>query len=920
MGLYRREPLRDYSVDGDVVSCAFWFFLPKIQNFFSFQQQKRSLFSKNMVSISLISDFGGLTGGDCVATCLATVTFTNGGLPPPPPSESIPPSLLLLMISTPLNSINQLRPILENLTDVLISVPCTHVSIVTYNDSSYLLLPPTIKSAEAINEMLADAEKLKWGRGVDLCEGFDLAASTILSWRESLSASPPLGAKNPHSIIVNVLLSPPSLSHTDPLLIVDYLENVLTKCRCDVNIVNVGIGAGFQVELFEQIRGGFYKYFPAGVDGATENSVNVADGSGLADRYWFELSSTIGDIARNGAGMGENVKVRLRTSQNVKVISLQECHRFGSHDSVGGSAGNNEGDSYVNNIIDGDNDDIYHSHELKRFRPFEERELLFSLNVFDGSRDVGGVWVGGEVTCDIVKNNAVIGTKTLRLNSPSPYAGCRIQIVISMEHCMKIAEIDVARCLLGRIVKRIESSRREVGDGDATERANFDKLMERAQIMGMRLSYKRRKEVLLKNMEKVTAKVTTKGEGGGDEKLGAMVNEMSVGNAEGETIGGVYKLLREIGRGSYGVIYEAETSSGVGEAGVGTKKVAIKQIKGIFDNDYTARMTWREIRLLYHLRGHKSVIEIEKVICEGGDDHLTYRSVFVAMNLMESDLQKVISSSEKLSNRHIRHFLYQLLLGVHRLHSSGIIHRDLKPGNLLVNSECDVKIADLGMARGIVPGGRVGSEGEDRDGKRVVGALMTEYVVTRWYRAPEILYSGGVYGTGIDMWSVGCIFYELLMRKPIFPGRDYISQLKLIVNVTLGKKEMDRLSNNLKTSDIKLFMKGRETGGGEGDAGGGKIESMLTDPKNKGVGAVDSISKNEIDLLKGLLHFDIEKRWDTKKALNHNIFAKFKNRQSDIEAAENVGFYQEESEGSSSTPNNTIDAVRKNIWSRSKSC
>ena len=86
---------------------------------------------------------------------------------------------------------------------------------------------------------------------------------------------------------------------------------------------------------------------------------------------------------------------------------------------------------------------------------------------------------------------------------------------------------------------------------------------------------------------------------------------------------------------------------------------------------------------------------------------------------------------------------------------------------------------------------------------------MTEYVVTRWYRAPEILYSGGVYGKGIDLWSVGCIFYELLMRRPLFPGRDYISQLKLIVKTTLGKREFDRLSDSLKTSDIKLFMAGR---------------------------------------------------------------------------------------------------------------
>lgn len=109
------------------------------------------------------------------------------------------------------------------------------------------------------------------------------------------------------------------------------------------------------------------------------------------------------------------------------------------------------------------------------------------------------------------------------------------------------------------------------------------------------------------------------------------------------------------------------------------------------------------------------------------------------------------------------------------LHSANILHRDLKPGNLLVNANCDLKICDFGLART-----GIGS-----------GQFMTEYVVTRWYRAPELLLCSDNYGTSIDVWSVGCIFAEILGRKPIFPGTECLNQLKLIINILGSPQEAD---------------------------------------------------------------------------------------------------------------------------------
>ncbi|KAM6389936.1 mitogen-activated protein kinase 7 [Rhynochetos jubatus] len=138
---------------------------------------------------------------------------------------------------------------------------------------------------------------------------------------------------------------------------------------------------------------------------------------------------------------------------------------------------------------------------------------------------------------------------------------------------------------------------------------------------------------------------------------------------------------------------------------------------------------------------------------------------------MESDLHQIIHSAQPLTLEHVRYFLYQLLRGLKYIHSANVLHRDLKPSNLLVNENCELKIGDFGMARGL---------GAD---PRHAKAFLTEYVATRWYRAPELLLSLHRYTCAIDMWSVGCIFAEMLGRRQLFPGRNYVHQLQLIMAV-----------------------------------------------------------------------------------------------------------------------------------------
>lgn len=170
---------------------------------------------------------------------------------------------------------------------------------------------------------------------------------------------------------------------------------------------------------------------------------------------------------------------------------------------------------------------------------------------------------------------------------------------------------------------------------------------------------------------------------------------------------------------------------------------------------------------------------------------------------MEADLHQIIRSEQPLTDAHFQYFVYQICRGLKYIHSANVLHRDLKPGNLLVNADCELKICDFGLARGF-----------SDDAESNVG-FMTEYVATRWYRAPEIMLSFQSYTKAsklqatnfvmvmwievstcsdnytlfflnyfiVDMWSVGCIFAEMLGGKPLFKGRDYVDQLNQILQI-----------------------------------------------------------------------------------------------------------------------------------------
>ena len=168
---------------------------------------------------------------------------------------------------------------------------------------------------------------------------------------------------------------------------------------------------------------------------------------------------------------------------------------------------------------------------------------------------------------------------------------------------------------------------------------------------------------------------------------------------------------------------------------------------------------------------------------------------------METDLTTIIRSKQALSDDHIQLFLYQILRGLKYIHSAGIIHRDLKPRNILVNSNCDLKICDFGLARA------------DIESLQTADSALTDYIVTRWYRAPEVILEWKKYTTSIDVWAVGCIFAELLLRKPLMPASSSQEQLAMITKLignpndtTVEKIEDFKWRRHVKTMDRKQGM------------------------------------------------------------------------------------------------------------------
>jgi mitogen-activated protein kinase 15 len=204
-----------------------------------------------------------------------------------------------------------------------------------------------------------------------------------------------------------------------------------------------------------------------------------------------------------------------------------------------------------------------------------------------------------------------------------------------------------------------------------------------------------------------------------------------------------------------------------------------------------------------------------------------------------------------LQDIHKVYIVYQILKCLKYLHSAEIVHRDLKPANILIDAECNVKVADFGLARSI--------QAFDDESAPV----MTDYVATRWYRAPEIVLGSCHYSKAVDMWSVGCILGELIVGKAIFPGKSTINQVELIIQL-LGKPTPRELDAINAATDFSI------------------IESMSAKKKYSFSQFFKGASKEALDFLRRTLVFDPTKRLSAEQALKHPFVRQFHNPEEEI--------------------------------------
>jgi len=340
-----------------------------------------------------------------------------------------------------------------------------------------------------------------------------------------------------------------------------------------------------------------------------------------------------------------------------------------------------------------------------------------------------------------------------------------------------------------------------------------------------------------------------------------------------------YELRQIIGSGAYGCVCEAYDHD-MGQL------VAVKRVGHMFKDLIDCKRVLREVAILSNLQ-HECIVQIYDIPAPEGK---AWQELYMVMEICDSDMKKLCKANVNLSPLHIDTLLYNMLVGLKYLHSAGIYHRDLKPANCLVNQDCSVKICDFGLSRAIGDANfQQPLDSPDNDGNcpapnsQRSKRHLTGHVVTRWYRAPELILLQDNYTEAIDIWSAGCIYAELLGmldgtrfedRTPLFPGascfplspdrehkNDYKhhtrgkhDQLSMIFNLLGTPSEAESAEFNF-TSDgmryIKCFSKRPARG----------MRSKFP-----------HASRDSCDILECMLQFNPALRMKVEDALAHRIF------------------------------------------------
>ncbi|XP_030049739.1 cyclin-dependent kinase 16 isoform X1 [Microcaecilia unicolor] len=282
-----------------------------------------------------------------------------------------------------------------------------------------------------------------------------------------------------------------------------------------------------------------------------------------------------------------------------------------------------------------------------------------------------------------------------------------------------------------------------------------------------------------------------------------------------------YVKLNKLGEGTYATVYK-------GKSKLTDNLVALKEIR--LEHEEGAPCTAiREVSLLKDLK-HANIVTLHDII------H-TEKCLTLVFEYLDKDLKQYMEDCRNVISLHnVKLFLFQLLRGLAYCHQRKVLHRDLKPQNLLINEKGELKLADFGLARA----------------KSIPTKTYSNEVVTLWYRPPDILLGSIEYSTQIDMWGVGCIFYEMITGRPLFPGSTVEEQLHFIFR-TLGTPTEETWPGIMSNKDFKSC----------------KYPKYYPDPIQKHAPRLDLEGS---DLLSQLLQFEGKRRISAEEAMRHPYF------------------------------------------------
>jgi len=311
-----------------------------------------------------------------------------------------------------------------------------------------------------------------------------------------------------------------------------------------------------------------------------------------------------------------------------------------------------------------------------------------------------------------------------------------------------------------------------------------------------------------------------------------------------------YDITQKLGKGAYAVVFKAVDKK--------TKEVvALKKIFEAFQNATDAQRTFREIMYLQALatpKQHPNIIRLRNFLKAEND-----KDIYLVFDFMETDLHAVIRANI-LEPVHKQFIVFQSLKAMRFCHTCQLLHRDLKPSNLLLNEECVLKVADFGLARTV------------RDAQKATAenSVLTDYVATRWYRAPEIILGSTSYTKAVDMWALGCIIAEMFTAKPLLPGSSTVDQLDKILDIC-GRPDAESIAQ-MKSSFASSMIDTRCEGTARPQATRAHRLAVLKDMIKKPAPQVDD---QVIEMVCDMLDINPATRMTVEQALEHKWMAPF---------------------------------------------